>query len=297
MALQASAGNRAVRDLLAPTVQRDLAAYTREHVEVESPMAAEGPPTMETTSADAPGIEVALRPLISAGKVGTKIVRDMRQFWSTGATRADLVAALSAAYPAAVTRMVDGLLDEHRITLYSADQTTIIPGLIWDTRIASSAQNTETQTRRGLTNAELTAATSVYGSSLAYDTIVLEDAPVMAIGGYARTTPWTVNFPTGTLAGGGPDMPWLIHELGHSWQYARGVGLSTTLYHAIRGVYAYGGEAELLRRTAAGQTLSSFNTEQQADIASDAYRVLNGAPGNRAAYAPYLAEFRAGAYR
>lgn len=40
-------------------------------------------------------------------------------------------------------------------------------------------------------------------------------------------------------------LPWLIHELTHSWQYQHGISVSTTLYHAIASSYDYGGEDRL----------------------------------------------------
>lgn len=276
-------------------VQRDLAAYTREHLDVTATMP-QAPPILHTTTADAPAIEAALRALITSGDIGHRTVRHLRHFWSNGATHAQITAALRTARFARADEMATHLLDGHRVTLYSDRQLSYIPGIIWDTTISDTHDNLDVQTRRGLTQTERAAATSVYGGSLAYDDIVLEDAPIMGIGGYARTTPWQINFPTGTLSGGGPGLRWLIHELGHSWQYARGVSLATTLYHAVRGVYDYGGEPALIRNTAAGNGLSAFNTEQQADIAADAYDVLSSG-GAAAAYQPYLTEFRSGTYR
>ena len=299
LALQSVAGNSAVARMVAPVVQRDLAAYTREHLEVESPPS-EGPSpsTMTTNTADAPAVQAALQPLISAGKVKLRTVRDMLQFSGSGATAAELLAALSSAGFTRAQPMADAVLDEHRIFVYSKNEVTFQPGLLWDTTLAEHRDNLDVQTKRGLTAGEIAAASSVYGASLTYDSIVLEDAPVMSIGGYARTTPWTLNFPNGTLAGGGPSFDWLIHERGHSGQYARGVSLGTTLYPAIRGVSDYGGEARLQQVTATGGGLRSFNTEQQADIATNAYQILaRTRSGTPAVYEPYLREFRSGAYR
>jgi hypothetical protein len=276
-------------------LHRDLAGYTSEHVDVESsiidPMAP-SPPILDVTSADAAALSSALSALITAGKVGTATRGDLRRFWSTGATLSDVETAFSAAGFPRAHDMAVSLLDGTRIAIYSRNEKVYIPGIIWDTNISNTTQNVSVQTHRGLTNAERTAAQEVFGTSLNYDAIVLDEDPVMAIGGFARTTPWEINFPVGTLSGGLP-LNWLLHEMGHTWEYAHGVGLSTTLYHAIRGVYAYGGETELAARTARGQGLASFNTEQQADIAKDAYYAIHGT-GTLSVYQPYIDEFHAG---
>jgi hypothetical protein len=167
-----------------------------------------------------------------------------------------------------------------------------------------SQQNLETQTTRGLTSAERKAAESVYGNSIDYDHIVLDESFIMTIGGsnLARTTPWTINFPPGTLTGGGPNMSWLIHELCHSWQYQRGVSLKTTATWAIIATigdgYNYGGEETLAQPTVRSIGLGFFITEQQAEIAKDAYEIMTGRrKGNLATYKPYLDEFQSGRYR
>jgi hypothetical protein len=278
-------------------VQRDLAAYTREHLTV-IPIDPEAPPLMETAAASASEISAALKALVSAGKVGVRPEKDTLVYSGTGATSAEVIAAFAAAgYPKAV-QMAGALLDPHMIVTYTPEDKLVSAGLFGTTTLSQTKQKLDTQTTRGLTAAERKAAESVYGSSIDYDHIVLDDAVIMGIGGYARTTPWTINFPAGTLAGGGPDTSWLIHELGHSWQYQRGVSLMTTLHHAVFSSYDYGGEAGLAKATAAGKGLSSFNTEQQADIAKDAYQIMIGIhKGNLAVYQPYLDEFRSGKYR
>ncbi len=298
---QRARGNASVLRMLgkAPgqAVQRDLQAYNREHVDIVPTMDPDaGPPIMETYTADAPGIQTALQALISANKITTRTAGDKVTFSNVSATRDEIVAALTAASYSRAAAMADALLANHQISIYSREEVTKIPGLIWDTELGRRQQNLDVQTRRGLTGFERTEAAKVYGGSLNYDAIVLEDAPVMAIGGYARTTPWTINFPSGTLSGGGPSMNWLMHEMGHSWQYARGVSMIRTLYHAVRGVYAYGGEAALTAATAAGHGLNSFNTEQQTDIAKDAYEAII-AGRDLTAYQPFIDEFKSGTYR
>ena len=279
LTLQQTHGNNAVRQMLgkspASTVQRDLAAYKREHLDVEPSMSPDaGPPVMDTATADASGLQAALQALVTANKISSRDDGEKIIFSNVSATRDEIVAALTtASYPRAA-QMADALIEQHRLSIYSHEEVSMIPGIIWDTELSRTQQNLDVQTRRGLTGSERTEASKIYGSSLNYDAIVLEDSPVMAIGGYARTTPWTVNFPSGTLANNSLTIDWLLHELGHSWQYARGVSMIRTLYHAVRGVYDYGGEAALRAATAAGRGLNSFNTEQQADIAKDAYEAI-----------------------
>lgn len=301
LGLQHAAGNAATARLVQAegggVVQRDLAAYTRTHVTTRMVPRHDAPDVIiDSTSADAPRLEAALRALVTAGKVGVRTVGDLMQFSPTGVTHAEAQQALLAAgYPRAI-EMATKLLDGHTVAIQSGEHSQVIPGLIWDTVISKERDNVETQTTRGLTPGEMSQAALIYGGSIDLGAIVLDEDPIMTLGGYARTTPWNVNFPPGTLSGG-LTTHWLIHELAHSWQYARGEHLGI-VGDAIRGVYAYGGTAELARRTAAGQGLSSFNHEQQADIAADAHAELSGsATADRATYAPYVQELRAGAYK
>lgn len=67
-------------------------------------------------------------------------------------------------------------------------------------------------------------------------------------------------------------MNWLIHELTHAWQYQH-IGIRY-LFKAILGhirlgpkVYEYGGEKGLREAVADGVEFTSFNPEQQGDIA------------------------------
>ena len=145
---------------------------------------------------------------------------------------------------------------------------------------------------RPLTAKERAEATIVFGAGLDYDAIVIREGRVLGAGGIARTLPWSVNFPRGASAKD-DFVPWLIHELTHSWQYQHGVGLVRTTTTALlcwAGVrsYDYGGEDGL---AAARRGLRSFNTEQQGDIARDYYRAVKaGRP--TAAYAPFIAELQ-----
>jgi hypothetical protein len=72
-------------------------------------------------------------------------------------------------------------------------------------------------------------------------------------------------------------MPWLIHELTHTWQYQR-LGwryLPMALWSQMRHggtVYDYHGHEGLRDASAKGLRLASFNLEQQGDITRDYYR-------------------------
>lgn len=108
----------------------------------------------------------------------------------------------------------------------------------------------------------------------------------------------TINLPSGEST------DTVVHELTHVYQYEK-VG---TLYlgeavhaQATRGsdAYNYGGPDGLVVAQAGGRPFSSFNREEQAQIAQDYYRyVLKGGLAltdeQKAAYEHYIAELRAG---
>jgi RHS repeat-associated protein len=143
---------------------------------------------------------------------------------------------------------------------------------------------------RPLDPAERAAATSVFASSLNLAPIRLVEDPVFSVGGYART-PWEwVYFPRGALSSP-TRMPWLIHELTHVWQSQHGIWVTTKAYYAILGEYSYGGEAGLVAARAAGMHFTSFNTEQQADIASHYYE-RSTAGSSTTAWQPFIDELR-----
>lgn len=144
---------------------------------------------------------------------------------------------------------------------------------------------------RRLTSTEKTEAEKVFGNTLDYDKVRLADSPIMGIGGYARTPFNTAYFPSGTLKGGGPNMPWLIHELTHIWQTQHGVSVLTKLGTAIRGssAYEYGGEKALREAASKGKKFTEFNTEQQADILMDYYKALTSGR-DVSAYLPLVYE-------
>jgi hypothetical protein len=226
-----------------------------------------------------------LQSLIAANKVGIRTVSDQVVFFSQGATRAEIVTALGTAGYAKASEMADALLDEHNLSIYSAEKITKMSSL-FTVQLGKQPQLLERQSERPLTASEKTEARLVFGNSLNLDKIMLAEDPILSVGGYARTTPWTINFPPGSF-GSANFMRWLIHELTHSWQYQHGVSLFTTIYYALTSDYNYGGEVGLRTAQAAGKKFIDFDTEQQGDILRDYYfRVKSGA--NVSAWQPFV---------
>src|SRR4029079_16633312 len=80
-----------------------------------------------------------------------------------------------------------------------------------------------TSSRRSLTDPEKAEAQIVFGNSLNLEEVKVSEAPIMSVGGYARTLPDIIYLPVGTLTNNMSDyMPLLIHELTHVWQYQHG---------------------------------------------------------------------------
>lgn len=273
-----------------PHIQREILTYNSEHEEIQPSYGESTAVIYDVYSAESSTIRGALQALITSGKVGAADDGRRTFFYNRSATHAEALAALTAAGLSSASQLVDALMDNHNVFVYSGSRVTKMTSLFWTSTLGTATNVVERQTRRLLTDFEKNEARLVYGSNLNLDRIVVEEDPVMSLGGYARTTPWTINFPSGAL-GSSNFMSWLIHELGHSWQYQHGYSVATTLYHAIRGVYDYGGEAGLIAAYSAGNGLSSFNTEQQADIARDYYRRLKSGQ-SVAAWLPFINEFK-----
>lgn len=150
----------------------------------------------------------------------------------------------------------------------------------------NESQSEEPDTERHLTADEVSAAYSVFQGTLNTDSIVLTEGGILAVGGYARTLPDYVTFPAGTLST--PDgnfMHWLIHELGHCWQYQQGASVPGLILSALGGDYDYGGEQGLRDAAANGQPFSDFGYEEQASIFADYYVKIGG---DTSAFDPYM---------
>lgn len=149
-------------------------------------------------------------------------------------------------------------------------------------------------TERGLTSEEESAAASVFGSVLATGDITLTEGGPLAVGGYARTLPDYITFPAGTLTDPPSGyMKWLIHELGHCWQYQQGASIPGLLWDALGADYDYGGEQGLRDALAEGRAFADFGYEEQAQIFADYFERLGG---DTSAYDPYMQSVRDGAW-
>lgn len=129
---------------------------------------------------------------------------------------------------------------------------------------------------RPLQKTERDMAASIFGDSLPYQLITIDDRSWVAKQGHlmAYVSLMTVNY-SRTIAD-----PILIHELVHVWQY-RHMGsayITEALFAQKWGSgYNYGGE-EALQKHVSGSGLMAFNPEQQADIIEDYFRWTQGLP-------------------
>jgi len=297
-ASEASKGSRVAirRSAARPAIRRVLAAYSSSHSEILPSMGESAWVTSVTSKADSSRIRAALAALIAAGKVEVASVGD-RDFYSLPATGAATSAEVLAAFSAAgFTRALDitvALMDRHNAKLFTGEELSELHGL-W-TQTISRDRDVIRQTERPLTSEEVAEARLVFGPGMNYSAIRITEDPVLGAGGIARTIPSGINFPVGASISGGY-MPWLIHELTHCWQYQHGRSVFATATRALlcwAGVssYSYGRKPALAAASAAGKGLSSFNTEQQGDIARDYYNDFKARAGV-AEYAPFLTEFR-----
>ena len=151
---------------------------------------------------------------------------------------------------------------------------------------------------RPLTAAERSAAQEVLGrGAIRWNEVRVDEGGILTIifhfnKGRAFTTFHTINLPPGET------IDTVVHELTHVYQYERaGSGYIGQAVHAQNTIgYGYGGAAGLRSAHAAGKHYREFNREQQAQIAQDYYKLLHsgGSSADLSAYAPYIAELRAG---
>jgi len=276
-----------------PVIQRDLLAYKTQHTEFLPSTPDSGAVVYQEYTADAGTILTALDSLIKSKKLTYRDETDKVTISNISAGRSELVAAFSAAKFAKAAEMSDALLDDHNISVYSENKISKVATAVGTMEAGSQEQNVERQARRPLTAIEKSEARLAFGSSLNFDPIVLEEDPVMAAGNFARTTPFTINFPPGAFSN--PNfMFWLIHELTHAWQYQHGVSVVKTGWYAMTtwigiNTYDYEKEKGLLEAQKAGKKFTDFNTEQQGDIVRDYYyRLKSGL--NTAAWQPFVTQ-------
>ena len=125
---------------------------------------------------------------------------------------------------------------------------------------------------RALTDEEKKVARSVFGDSIDLNLVRIDEWSVSNLVNGRR--PFTTFNTINTWGSLTDDV--LIHELTHVWQYGQ-VGAiyipdAVDAQNSSEG-YNYGGSTELEKRIAAGQKLSSFNYEQQAQIVQDYYKI------------------------
>ncbi|MBX2926819.1 MAG: DUF4157 domain-containing protein [Saprospiraceae bacterium] len=125
---------------------------------------------------------------------------------------------------------------------------------------------------RPLTGAEIAVAKTVFGNSIDYNLVRVDERAIL---GPSWTKRAYVSFHTinnwGTVS---PEL--LIHELTHVWQYQKmGAMYMPRAIHAQKaGGYNYGGIPALEANKNKG--ISAFNLEQQGDILEDYYKIKNG---------------------
>lgn len=129
---------------------------------------------------------------------------------------------------------------------------------------------------RHLTSREKQEAQLVFGESLCYDRILVDEKAVIGCkkGHFAYVSFYIINH------WGNLEDSHLIHELAHIWQYeqlgARYMPQAILAQQSAAG-YNYGGISTLKTYQAAGKNdLIYFNLEQQAEILTDYYRLLKG---------------------
>ncbi len=128
---------------------------------------------------------------------------------------------------------------------------------------------------RPLTPAEIELAIAVYGSSIDYHKVRIDETAWLGARQYRFCY---VSFNTiNTWQPMWPDT--FIHELMHVWQYQHlGAAYISRALRAQRSAagYNYGGVVALRRAQKTGKRLLDFNYEQQADIVADYFRLKNG---------------------
>ncbi|MGW3409140.1 eCIS core domain-containing protein [Streptomyces sp. NPDC000888] len=271
-----------------PAIRRVLAAYSSPQSEILPSLSAggsSGPWVLGVRrSEDVARLRGALAALIAAKKieVASRGDRDFFSLPMAGAvTLAEVTSALTTAGFPRADAMAKALVDRHNAWIFVGEEVREMSA-IWTMEIGRD-QNVLRQTDRPLTSEEQSEAQLAFGGGLDYSKIRITEDPVLGSGGIARALPSTIYFPPGASKSAGY-MPWLIHELTHSWQYQHGIGIprtAATAFLCYAGVmtYSYGGEPALIAAKAAGKGFRSFNTEQQGDIVRDYYKALKAGRG------------------
>jgi len=132
-------------------------------------------------------------------------------------------------------------------------------------------------TTRPLTDSEITTASTIFGSSISYRLVRLDQHS--AIGPSWTKRDYT-SFHTINSWGKSTDDV-LVHELTHVWQYehAGAIYMPQAIHAQAWGAgYDYGGAPGLRAQQAAGKGFESFNREQQAQIVQDFFKMSQSDP-------------------
>lgn len=131
---------------------------------------------------------------------------------------------------------------------------------------------------RPLTPAEVALAKTVYGESIDYSLVRIDER--------AWLGPRQFHFAYVSLnminTFGSMSAAHFIHEMMHVWQYQHlGIKYIPLALHAqhIGQGYDYGGEQALRKAVADDKDILSFNYEQQAEMMADYFRLKVGVPG------------------
>jgi hypothetical protein len=292
--LQRLAGNQAVTSLVRTgeghfgnVVQRDIAASTKTwHSTYEG-----NDPDNSTITADAPAdglnLKKAFADLIAAKKIQVIASGERLIFSPTGVTVAEATAALTQAGFENAPQMAAGLMKQNDIYIYQSETDTSDKS---DEIIRK--EKFWLDESRALTGYERDQAVSVFWGAIDLDPVVISEGGALTVGGYARTTPDRIRFPSDSYHRS-DFIPWLIHELTHVWQYQHGYAASSVIVSGIRGNYNYGGQDALRKRWADGDNFDSFGTEQQGDIMENYYEE-RAAGHDVSAFEPWIAQVRSG---
>lgn len=128
---------------------------------------------------------------------------------------------------------------------------------------------------RPLTSNEVSKASRVFGASIDYKLVRIDERAVIGPSFSHReyTSFQTIN------GWGGMTDDTLMHELVHVWQYEQSgaIYMPQAIHAQVWGAgYNYGGVAGLTAAKTAGQGILSFNREQQAQIVTNFYRIKYG---------------------
>lgn len=128
---------------------------------------------------------------------------------------------------------------------------------------------------RPLQDLEIKMATSIYGNSINYQLVRIDETA------WAGPKQYHFCYVSFNLINSWNPMPnhILIHELMHIWQYQRMGAIymvrSLSAQHTKMG-YNYGGIDAIRAKVASGENLLDFNFEQQADVVADCFLLQEG---------------------